>query len=784
MAKSDFVGRERELGVLNGHLESAHNGVATYVFISGEAGMGKARLVDEFISRLGKEVAVLGHRNVPKDRTVPFSALSAILRQCGKRRELCSESLETLLETMDSRSRGAGDLKRERDKLQAGIFEFFKRSSECRPIVIYLGDAQWLDESSVVMFQAMVRGLKKSRTLLIGTYSPDELEDAAGNPLPFTEALASMLIEGLVAMLPLEKLSQEETGRLAALRAGLRRPDAELTKMVFNESEGLPLLAMEIVDALVESGALRLGKSRKAGKLDMTGIKVPKGIGGTVKQRLDALPDAESRVLDVAAVLGASFEAELLRKTLGGPRRVADSALAGLVSRKLIYEVTGAKVETYRFVHAKVQQIAYDALGKGARKELHSKAASALLKLNPDVPEVVAYELCGHLAAADRHPEAAKYARISANYAANSHALEEALRYFMMAEAALAKLPKSKERGLAEAEVLMEAAAVQYSAGEWEAALERYARAADLGKKSNDVPIFISAINGIGDILRFKGDYERARASFERVISAVEKHRDERAKAVALKGIGYIDWRLGDFDSAEKRYADAHAIAKRLGDDSLLGAVALERGNVSTSRGDLAAAERGYLDAIKYAERLKDFFNLARAYNNLGDICLQRREWEGAISNFEMCAGIARSIGNHDILAWSLFNLGEALAKKGELDRAQSACEESLTMLAKLDDRTGIAGIYKNLGTINAKRGNWKKAAEFFAKSAKMEIEMNTPHALAETYIEWGDALRERGDSDGARAKLTEALEIARKIEARELEKKARTSLKATERMA
>ncbi|MFH0815199.1 MAG: tetratricopeptide repeat protein [Methanobacteriota archaeon] len=779
MAAKDFAGREKELEMLSNYMDDANAGRATYVFISGESGMGKSRLADEFTSRLRSSAHVLRHRNTPGERSVPFAGLRELLTQCKREKVGGPGELVKLRDILDAKSKGKGDLKKERDVLQSGVLAFFAEASKLKPIVISLGEVQWLDESSVAMLQRMVHDLRKSRVLLIGTYCPDELEDSAGNALPFTEALASMLVEGLVAMMPLDRLSEERTGELVAQRAGLKRPDPNLTRLIFAESEGLPLFTIEIVDSLLESGILDPEKKGMAKGFDASKFKMPKGVKEAIGERLDALHADVREVLSSASVLGNEFHAKVLTKILSAPKIVIGSALAELVSRKLIIEVTGAEEETYRFAHSKVQQVAYARLGKSVAAAIHAKAAKALLSIHPEVPEWVAYELVPHLSAAGEHEQAAKYCRKAAAFATNSHAIEEALRYYKMALDSLTKVQPSRGRDLAEADTLVELAGVQYSGGEWDAALASYRKAFAIGEKTVEAAAMSKASAGLGEVLRFRGDYSEAKINFRRVLDLAIGSEDDLALAVALKGLGYIEWRLGKFDEAESHYTKAYEIAKRLNDSVLLGIVTLERGNVCTARGDLAGAERGYRESIAFTQSGEDAFTLARAYNNLGDISLQRRDWTSAISNFEMCSGIARSICNHDLLGWSLFNLGEALAKKGELDKAEAACVEALAILSKLNDRTGIAGIHKNLGVVHSLRGDWKKAEKSFSESARMEEEMNTPHALAETYIEWGEALARKKDMTGAREKLTHAIELADKIDAKEFARRAREALES-----
>jgi tetratricopeptide (TPR) repeat protein len=774
----DFAGREKELETLGKYMADAKAGRATYVFISGESGMGKSRLAEEFTAGLGKDAHALAHKNTPGERSVPFAALREVLEQCKKHKVGDGGELRKLLDIMDAKSKGKGDLKKERDALQSGVLAFLKEASKSKPLVISLGEVQWLDESSVAILQRMVGELKKSRLLFIGTYCPDELEDSSGNALPFTEALASMLVEGLVAMMPLERLSEEQTGNLVALRAGLKGPDPKLTRLVFAESEGLPLFTIEIVDSLLESGALDAKKMGGGRGFDETKFKMPKGVKEAIGQRLEALNPEVREILSCASVLGNEFQAKVLQRTLNVPAVVVSTALAELVSRKLIFEVTGAAEETYRFSHTKVQQVAYSQLGKSAWA-IHDKAAKAILSIYPDIPEWVAYELVSHFSSAGECEQTAKYARKAAAFATNSHAIEEALRYYKIALDSLSKAQPSRGRDRAEAETLVELAGVQYSAGDWANALDNYNKAFAVSEKAVDSALMMRACIGLGDLLVFKGDYEPAKVNFTRVLDLAEGREDESAMARALKGLGYIDWRHGRLDSAEHMYTRAYEIAKRLGEDSLLGVITLERGNVRSAKGDLKGAEGCYREAIIFLERSGDTFNLSRAYNNLGDIFLQRREWDAAISNFEMCSSMARSTGNQDMLGWSLFNLGEALAKKGELGKAEEACGEALDILTKLDDKVGIAGIHKNLGIIQSLKRDWEKADMHFAESVRRDMELNTPETLAGTHIEWGLALKLKGDDAGAQKKFEKALELAEGIDAKESVRRAKEALES-----
>ncbi|MBI5000730.1 MAG: DUF2791 family P-loop domain-containing protein [Euryarchaeota archaeon] len=770
MAAVKFVGRSVELAALKAHLDAARKGGSRFALVSGEAGAGKARLVEELVAKHAKGLIVAKHFTLERERRVPFSAFADIIAQLSRAGHAPGDAVRGL--SGDGR-RSSESLSKERDRLFRGVQEFFEGLPAS---IIFMADMNNLDDGSTAMFQYLASNMKGGKMLFAGTYAPDMLEDPTGAMHPLAEALASIMVEGKVATLPLDRMSRDDVSKLTAARLDVKSVPASFLEVVWKVTEGNPLYVVETLDALVEQG-LDVALKDWARKFDPSRTPIPASIKDAISARFSKLDDRERAVLRTAAVMGAEFRAGPLLEVSGLPKDDLQQVMQSLVSHKFVYEVTEAAEETYRFEHSQVRDIVCESVGADA-KGLHGKIAPVLERLAGRRPFDDAYSLAYHFDLADIHDKAAMYGLMAGQKAFGVSAASEGLRY---AEAGLrhVKLVEpSKNNTFLELSLRKLAGDLRFHLGDWDASLRDLDTAFHLAEKVVSPEMMSAASSSMGDLQRFRGNYEDAERNFARALDIAEGAEDARGKAMALRGLGYCAWRTGDYGGAERRFSECVPVAEKLGDMALKGSLLLEMGNVHTSRGDLDEAERSYKSSIEFTEKAGAFYDMARAYNNIGDIYLQRERWEEAIGYFEKCAGLADRLGNRDMLGWAHFNLGEAYAKKGELDKAEKECLLALEILARMDDMVGMAGIYKNLGIVNRFRKDWDKSEAMFRKSADMEEEMKTPHPLAETLIEWGAMRIERGDKGGAAEILRKAEDIAASIKAEKLLERARAALK------
>ena len=418
------VGRERELGVLGGLLDEAiKTGTPRLAVVYGLAGIGKSRLVREVVA-LGSsdrpDLLVLRGRCPAVGRAISYWPLAEIVRAaCGislddsgadgqdKLRSRARQVLGTRLPEDDAQAivfalaTTAGialpDNPLDRSRPIAVVTELARRWPQFlsalatrQPLVVIIEDLHWASDQIVEMVERLLARSTGS-ILLIATARP---EFAEANP---TFALGS----GESTTISLRPLNRNQS---MSLLAGLLPGNdlaAAIQDQILETAEGNPLFVEEIVSRLVETGTLarQNGRWRSTGRV--ADFAIPDTINGLLAARIDALPDAERRVLREAAVVGRIFWEQPVAVAVSAAdvaESIGELERRGLVSMRPTSSLAG-QVE-YSFKHALIRDVAYGGLSIARRAQAHADVAKWLTSLSPDRPEELAELVAFHYEAA------------------------------------------------------------------------------------------------------------------------------------------------------------------------------------------------------------------------------------------------------------------------------------------------------------------------------------------------------------------------------------------------
>ncbi len=368
-----FVGREGELGELAAALDRAHQGLPQTVVVGGEAGIGKSRLLDEFLTgarAAGAVTAVGGCVELGADG-LPFAPLVAILRSLH--RQLGPEvaaaaagqegELARLLPELGEASRSATDGELDRVRLFELTTRLLERLAADRALVIAVEDLHWSDRSTRELLGYLFRSLQDgTRLLVLATYRSDDLHRR--HPLrPFLAELDRLRS---VRRVELDRLDRAE---VTAQIAGIIRaaPEPGLARSVFERSEGNPFF----VEELTADG--RGDQGLTASLRDLLLVRV------------EALPEVAQDVLRMLAEGGSVVEHGLLAEVVGGTEGELLVALRTAVGAKLLVPTQDG--DGYRFRHALVREAVVDDVLPGERVQLNRRYAEALERRPALVPD-------------------------------------------------------------------------------------------------------------------------------------------------------------------------------------------------------------------------------------------------------------------------------------------------------------------------------------------------------------------------------------------------------------
>jgi DNA-binding CsgD family transcriptional regulator len=404
-----FVGRADELGVLREALARARDGSATTVFVGGEAGVGKTRLIREFVQKAGDARVLVGGCLELGTEGLPFAPFTAVLRELA--RDLGHDGVAALLP--GGRTRGLarllpefGEPDDEGAEARARLFEqvlgLMERLAELRPTALIIEDAHWADRSTRDLLSFLVRYQRPdTRLLTLVTYRADELHRAH----PLRPLLAELSRIDWVARLELRRLSRREVIEQAASILD-REPTALDVDLIYARSEGNPLF----VEALLSGGE---------------GSAMPDSLRDLLLAGVERLPGDTQELLRVASAGGARIEHALLTAVAGLDDGTFTRALRPAVAGNVLM-VDG---EGYAFRHALIHEAVHDDLLPGERTRLHTRFAKALESDPAILPAPRgAIELAHHWHAAHDAPSALVSAWRAAAAARKSTAYDEQLR--------------------------------------------------------------------------------------------------------------------------------------------------------------------------------------------------------------------------------------------------------------------------------------------------------------------------------------------------------------------
>ncbi len=433
-----FVGREAVLDRLREAWRDARNGHGRVCILTGEPGIGKTRAVEQ----LAREAAASGHPVAwgychPSGGTPPLWPFAQLVRDVlDKRRARGTDggrlrsppALRRLLPELESRA--GEDAPREDDgslgiepakhQMFDAITRVLVRAAERKPCVLVLDDLHGSDAASLELLSCWIDEIARTRILLVATLRKIESQTSPN------QHLLRVLGHRNCTRLPLDRLRESDV--VAYVAALVNDPVQGMARAVFLKSEGIPFFMVELVRRL-----------RDAQPLDPADLTVPDAALELVRERVLALDDTARGVLSCAAVIGRTFELNVLRSVTGHEVGVLMGILDGAVAKAVVVAAPDSRTE-FAFGHELLREVLYDGVAPSARRLCHLRVAEALEQRRHEGDSVPAAVLAFHFRAALPESDLRKtvaYCSQAATAAGGVYAYADAMRYLRQAREAL-----------------------------------------------------------------------------------------------------------------------------------------------------------------------------------------------------------------------------------------------------------------------------------------------------------------------------------------------------------
>ncbi|MCL7455188.1 MAG: AAA family ATPase, partial [Anaerolineae bacterium] len=496
-----LVGRDWETGLLHYAWQVARMGHGELVLISGEAGVGKTRLVEELADQLRWQgTRVLCGRCYEFERALPYQPLAEALHAALPAlsdEELAAFPTWVMLELArlvpevlersvlpeagpaaqaSAGGRPASGQQHERDQGQPGpmstpigldqdqmrLFEgvthILAALSAGAPLLLVVEDLHWASESTLGLMHHLARQLRGNSVLIVGTFRPE----VTGADHPLRTLRRRLIREGLARPLQLDRLSAEAVEAMIEEMSGAGDAVTPLARRLYHETEGNAFFLIEIVKALFETDAVRLEEGAWHGdfvQISTGALPVPAGVSEAIQARARRLKANAQEALGLAAVLGREFDFDLLTAAWGQGEEATLEALEGLLRHRLVEErdtVTGGDLA---FTHHKIQEVVYEALPRPRRLHWHARAGMAMEAIYSVELEARAGELAHHferacLKDASLCERAVLHLQRAGEQAVRQSASQEAIAYYRRGLDILHSLPATEQRAQQEIELL------------------------------------------------------------------------------------------------------------------------------------------------------------------------------------------------------------------------------------------------------------------------------------------------------------------------------------------
>ena len=387
VARIPVVGRETELARLFAALAEAAAGHGGVVMLSGEAGIGKTRLLEELSERAEHQGAmVVFGRCFESEWSPPYAAfvdaLSALVPNLDpiELRADLGAGATTLAQLVPALHQILPDVgepppvapDEERFRLLDAVAQFLLARARRATVIVCVDDLHWADRGTVAMLRHLARLAGRARLLVMGAYREAEV----GHEHPLTSALGALARETEYGALTLHGLRAEGVTALLA-ELGEHEVSEKVGAAWARETDGNPFFVKELLYYLIEEGALFRGPDgRWTTAQPLAQLGLPKRVRDVVGRRLARLSEPARGLLAVASVFQSPFSFEVLAPVSGVPEDDALDAFEEILSAQVLAPTAGA--ETYAFAHNLTRHAVYDEISAPRRGRLHRRVAEAL----------------------------------------------------------------------------------------------------------------------------------------------------------------------------------------------------------------------------------------------------------------------------------------------------------------------------------------------------------------------------------------------------------------------
>lgn len=784
-----MVGRKVEIDLIGQKMATALQGKGQIAGITGEAGMGKSRLVAEVIElanehdftgfggecqSYGTNTSYLVWQNIWKG----FFGLDPQLSLEDK-----LELLESHLAQIDPKSVGRlpllgpvlnlsipdNDLTRNLDaklrksSLEALLLDCLRERAKSSPIFLVLEDCHWLDPLSHDLLELLARAVGDLPVFILMAYRPFDAQHWKDTRIShlahFTE-------------IGLSEFSHDEARQLIGLKLKNYLDESttvqpELVDHITNRAEGNPFYIEELINYLQDQG-IDPNDQEAMKKLDL-----PSSLHSLILTRIDQRTESQKVTIKLASVIGRMFAAAWLWGAfpeLGDPSKIITD-LDELSKLDLTPLDSQDPEYIYLFKHIVTREVAYESLPYATRALLHDQLAQFIEVNLADSPEQIDL-LAYHYFEGRAWSKAMDYNLQAAKDDLGNYANESAIVAYKRSLEAAAQISDGRDTAPQRTEAYTSLGKVLTLVGRYDEALEQFEAARSLVESQ---PSSARQQFDLADLCRRTAyvyerfsEYDLAFEWLERGLSHLDENEPSiHAALIFLLGAGLYH-RQGESEKAVRWCQRSQDTAAHIDTREAQQALARSHyllGAIYMRAGDLSAALQHCQKSIQIYQEIDDFAGQARAYNYLANAFSNQGDWDHASEAYNKSLEITQQVGDIQEQGFIANNLGLIHLDRGEWDQAQTLFEQSNAIWRQLGAALPEAVTLSNLAQVFIYRGELERARENLIESQRLFETVGSEYYLPELERRWGEYYSKSGNLERALDHVQRSLQLAEEQE-------------------
>lgn len=732
-----IVGRKQELKLINDKLDLALQHKGQIIGVTGEAGMGKSRLVAEVIrsaythnlvgyggecQSYGTSTSYLVWHNIwrgffgldprlslEEKLNLLEAELARIDPKLVARLPLLGAALN--LPIPDNELTRNFDAKLRKSSLEALLLDCLRARARETPLLIVLENCHWIDPISHDLAEILGRAINDLPVLMIMAYRPLDTrywKDTRVSHFPhFSE-------------IQLHEFSLEESEQLIRLKlekffGDHQEVSSDLLEHVVGRAEGNPFYIEELINYLQDKGIDPKDPE------SLRKLELPNSLHSLILTRIDQRTESQKITIKLASIIGRMFAAAWLwgaYPDLGDPETIR--ADLDVLSQLDLTPLDSEEPELiYLFKHIVTQEVAYESLPYATRALLHNQLAQFVEIELEDLIDQNIDLLAFHYERSDNEPKKREYLLKAGEAAQANYANQAALNYY---QRVLTLLDPEEQ-----VQVMLKIGQVLELVGRWDDAQDLYQIALVQARELDDRKDLARIQSAMGDLLRRQGSYGEVHGWLDKAKENFEELGDQAGVGMVLHYEGTLAAQQGDLEFARLLYEQSLRIRRELDDKPRIASLLSNLGIIEQYLGNYDQAKVLCAESLEIRRSIGDRGAIQNSLNNLGNVSRDQAKYDEARSYLEEAVEISQEIGDRWATANSLNNLANVVRSQADYDLARSLYLKSISINFDMEDKWALAYLLEDIGNLAMLEGKAERALQLVGAASVLREDIGAP---------------------------------------------------------